>query len=359
MSRARAIRTTLSVAMLMLLSVAPIASSQEDSDLAAPPVAAAETATLTDAQLQSLVAPIALYPDPLIAQILPASTYPVQVALGARWLQANPNPAEALIDAQDVEPSIKALLHYPTVLAMMNDQLDWTQSLGVAFLNQQADVMNAIQELRQQALSAGTLQSTPQQQVVMDGDEIEILPVDPNLVYVPQYDPQLAYVGDGAAGVYLTFGQGYPEGLWLDNDVDWQNRWVAGGEGWHHGWSRPVDVRRVTKPWARNPAQVLPVRVPRPIPEEKRGVGPGYEESKVPAPAPGAFQGYQNRNDVQRAVNRVQQSRPAPPARPAPRPAPVQAFHAEGDGRTVAAQSARGNESKGGSGGGGGGGHRK
>ncbi|MGD0140833.1 MAG: DUF3300 domain-containing protein, partial [Tepidisphaeraceae bacterium] len=125
----RGFGTALVAAILTLSVYAPLASSQDASDIAAPPVAPSESVILTDAQLQSLVAPIALYPDPLIAQILPASTYPVQVALAARWLQANPNPTEALIDAQDMEPSIKAMLHYPTVLAMMNDQLDWTQSL--------------------------------------------------------------------------------------------------------------------------------------------------------------------------------------------------------------------------------------
>jgi uncharacterized membrane protein YgcG len=326
----------------------------------APPVAPApaQAATLDDAQLQSLLAPIALYPDPLIAQILPASTYPVQVADAARWLQANPNPTEAMIDALPVEPPIKALLHYPAVLAMMNNQLDWTQSLGVAFMNQQADVMIAIQELRQQALNAGTLQSNGYQQVVMDGDQIEILPVDPNTVYVAQYDPEAVYVG----GAYLTFAVGYPQGVWLDNDIDWQNRWVAGGDGWNHGWQRPIGERRVTKPWERNRAQPLPVRVPHPVMEHAPAPRPGYESPKPPAPAPGAFAGYQKRVDVQRADNRVQQSRPAPTPKPAPRPTPTPppAFHPEGNGKTVAAQSDRGHESAGGGGGGhpsGGGGH--
>jgi hypothetical protein len=374
MNRARAFRT-LSVAVVMLLSAATIALSQDASDIAAPPVAPApsSTAALTDAQIQTLVAPIALYPDPLIAQILPASTYPLQIVIAARWLQANPNPTEASIDAQALEPSIEAILHYPTVLAMMNGQLDWTQSLGVAFLNQQADVMNAIQELRLQAQSAGSLVSTPQQQVVMDDGSVQILPVDPNVVYVPQYDPQTVYLGNGGAGLFLTFGVGYPQGLWLNNNVDWHHRWVAGGDGWNHGWNKPAGDPRGggirpgedppnTKPWVRNQAQPLPVRAQRAAPEAARDVRPGYEDPKTQAPAPGAFQGYQNRVGVQRAVDRTQQSRPAPVAKPAPRAAaPVQAFHAEGDGRTVAAQSARGNASRGASGGGrgGGGGGRK
>jgi hypothetical protein len=182
---------------------------------------------------------------------------------------------------------------------------------------------------------------------------------------VPQYDPQTVYVGDGGTGVFLTFGLGYPEGLWLDNDIDWHHRWVAGGDGWNHGWNRPVGNPRggirpgedppITRPWVRNRAQPLPVRAQPAVPEAGRGVRPGYEDPKTQTPAPGAFQGYQNHAGVQRAVDRTQQSRPAPVARPAPRAAPVQAFHAEGDGRTVAAQSARGNASRGASGGGGGG----
>jgi Protein of unknown function (DUF3300) len=360
MGHARALRTTLSVAVAMLLSVGPIASAQDDSDITAPPVAPATSQTLTDAQLQTLVAPIALYPDPLIAQILPASTYAMQVTLGARWLQANPNPTEAQIEALDAEPSIKAMLHYPTILAMMSAQIDWTQSLGAAFLNQQPDVMTAIQELRVRAQSDGALQSTPQQQVVMDGNDIEILPVDPNLVYVPQYDPNTVYEEDGGTGVYLTFGEGYPEGLWLDNDVDWSNGWVAGGDGWNHGWDdarhgkRPGEARPITKPWERDQAEPLPLHARPPVREAARSVGPGYEDSRAQAPAPSAFQGYQNRVSVQRVDERAQQSRPAPQARAAPRAAP-EAFHPQGNGRAVAAQSARGQASRGGGGHAGGG----
>ena len=368
MCHARTLRTTLTIVMAMLLILAPIASSQNASDTTMPPVAPAlsDTGTLTDAQIQTLVAPIALYPDPLIAQMLPAATYPLQIVMAERWLLANPRPTQASIDAQNMEPPIKAMLHYPTVLATMNDQLEWTQSLGVAFLNQQKEVMHAIQELRLQARNAGTLQSTPQQQVVMDGDFIQIQPVDPNVIYVPQYDPQTVYLGNDGTGASLTFGDGCPEGQWLDNDCDWYQGWVAGGGGWYPGWGRrfghwgggrrPGEGWPITKPWARNSAQPLPVRGRSPIPEAGRSGLRGYEDSRGRAAAPGAFQGYQGRAGVERAQGRAQESRPAPQARSAPRAAPAQAFRAQGNGRAVAAQSARGNSSRGGGGSGGGGG---
>ena len=374
MKNQRANRTARWLFMTTLVGLAAVAFSQDAPSIPAPPVAPAapDTVQLSDAQLRTLLAPIALYPDALIAQILPASTYPLQVVLASRFLQANPNPAEAAIDGQNLEPSLKAILHYPTVLAMMNNQLEWTQSLGVAFLNQQADVMNTIQELRQQARTAGALQSTPQQQVVSDGDDVQIVPVNPDVVYVPVYDPSTIY--DGNYGVGITFGLGYPEGLWLGNSVDWRHRWIAGGDGWHHGWDNPIGDPRdrreppMTKPWERNAAQPRPVRSRAVVPEAAHRVAPGYEDSRIRAVTPGAFQGYQNRAAVQQQVNRAQQSRPAPQqARPAPqarpvqRAAPAQVFRAQGSGRSVAAQSARGNASRAPSrsGGGGGGGRRK
>jgi hypothetical protein len=363
-------QTTVGRVILILLCMAPLTYSQNTSGSAAPPVAPSSPGPtiLADAQLKTLLAPIALYPDPLIAQILPASTYPTQVVLAARWLQANASPTEAAIETLNAEPAIKALLHYPTVLAMMNNQLDWTQSLGVAFLNQQSDVMNAIQELRHEAQGRGALKTTPQQQVIVDNNDLDIVPADPNLVYVPQYDSDDVYYGDNDSQAYLTFGIGYPEGLWLGNNVDWQQGWVSSGDGWHHGWDRPGegsrggplrpgDDRRIGRPWARNSAEPLPLRARPSVSEASRGARPGYEDHGAVSPARGAFQGYQNRAVVQRSVSQGQQSRPSVQARPAPQArssAPAQAFHAEGGGRAVAAQSSRGSASRGGGGGGGG-----
>src|ERR1700736_3498202 len=124
---------------------------------------------LTEGQLEQLVAPIALYPDPLLTQILMASTYPLEVVEAARWSQANPavkgTALEDAMQAQPWDPSVKALAAVPQTLEMMSAKLDWTEQLGDAFLAQQQDVLDAVQKLRAEAQSAGNLQSTPHQLV--------------------------------------------------------------------------------------------------------------------------------------------------------------------------------------------------
>ncbi len=150
-------------------------------------------------QLDQLLAPIALYPDPLLAQILMAATYPLEIVEAARWVQ-DPNNArlrgdqlDAALQPQDWDPSVKSLVPFPQILQMMNSKLDWTQALGNAFLAQQADVMDSVQRLRAQAQAAGTLQSGPQETVSTQGQTIVIEPASPELVYVPYYDPRLVY----------------------------------------------------------------------------------------------------------------------------------------------------------------------
>jgi len=151
------------------------------------------------AQLEQLVATIALYPDTLLGPVLMASTYPLEVVEAERWLQVPANAAlkgDALASALetiDWDPSVKALVPFPAVLQMMSSHLDWMQQLGDAFLAQQADVMDAVQRLRAQAASAGTLQSTPQQTVTTQDGEIYIEPASPEVVYVPAYDPRVVY----------------------------------------------------------------------------------------------------------------------------------------------------------------------
>jgi uncharacterized membrane protein YgcG len=366
------------MAFAAALGLTPVAFPQPVPAFASPPVAPVVSASqrLSDAQLQTLLAPIALYPDALLAQILPASTYPLQVVTAGRFLQANPHPTEAQIDAQDLEPPLKALLHYPTVVAMMSDRLLWTQTLGAAFLDQQPDVLSAVQELRQQARNAGALNSTPQQEVVTDDTgNLGIVPADTNQLYVPDYDPGTIY--DGNLGS-LNFGLGYPEGFWLDNSFDWHHRWIAGGGGWHHGWDNPIgdpthgNELPLTRPWARDHAQPIPVRSAEAVKEIVPRARPGYETPAAGREAPGAFGGYQQHAEVQRQQQRAAQSREfshptaqqAQPAREVQQARPAQVFHASGPGRSVAAQSARGNASRaassgggGRSGGGGGGGH--
>ena len=145
----------------------------------------------SSAELDQMLGPIALYPDPLIAQILPAATLPSEIVLADRYVNGGGDPN--LIDQQPWDPSVKALARYPTVLKWMDDNLAWTTALGQAFLAQQQDVMDSIQRLRAQAQALGNLQSTPQENVVADDGTIEILPADPQMIYVPVYQPDMVY----------------------------------------------------------------------------------------------------------------------------------------------------------------------
>jgi uncharacterized membrane protein YgcG len=189
-------------------------------------------------QLQELVAPIALYPDSLVAQILAASTFPEEVVEADRWIEAHPDlKGQALgqaVDQQPWDPSVKALTAFPAVLGNMDKNLSWVSSLGDAYYNQQQDVMNAVQAMRQRAQAAGNLRTTPQQTVDMQGPTVVIQPASTNVVYVPAYDPWTVYgdpimawpgwypyPGIWFGGPYLSFGLGFGVG-WF------------GGFGW--GW---------------------------------------------------------------------------------------------------------------------------
>src|SRR5580693_300155 len=149
------------------------------------------------AQLQQLVAPIALYPDSLVAQILAASTFPEQVVEADRWVQANPDlKGDALgkaVDQQPWDPSVKALTAFPSVLGNMDKNLSWTSSLGDAYYNQQQDVMDAVQVMRKRAEDAGNLKTTSEQTVTTQDSTIVVEPANPEIVYVPAYDPWIVY----------------------------------------------------------------------------------------------------------------------------------------------------------------------
>ena len=182
----------------------------------------------TPDELDRLLAPIALYPDALVALILPAATAPTDIVLAARYLSAN-GPA-ANVDVQPWDESIRALAHYPDILQWMDANLEWTMALGAAFMQQSADVMQAVQRLRAKARADGVLIDTPQQQVVIDDGAICIEPAQPDVIYVPIYDPELVFWGrEPLLGrPYLTFGLGYSIGVWLNFDCDWRHHdvWV-------------------------------------------------------------------------------------------------------------------------------------
>ncbi len=218
--------------------------------------------------------------------MLPAATYPQQVAEAAQWLANNPGVTQPAIDAQPWDPSIKAILHYPTVLQKMASDMNWTQTLGVAFLNQQADVMASIQRVRAQAESAGVLTSTPQQQVETDNGDIYVEPTDQDEVYVPAYTPVYTNGIWGFGGFLI--GPSYLGGIWLDNCFDWDHHWVAMGGGWRNHW-RVGDVgggrgSEISRPWRRDNRQPMPV-FPRDVQARLTG-RPGISGERV---APGAL----------------------------------------------------------------------
>ncbi len=148
-------------------------------------------------ELDQLVAPIALYPDNLLTQILIASTYPLEVVQAERWMKQNKSvKGDALktaLDKQSWDDSVKALVPFPDVLIMMSEKLDWTQKLGDAFLAQQKEVMDTVQKLRRKAVETGNLKSSKEQELKKEGDIIIIQPVDPQVVYVPVYNPTVVY----------------------------------------------------------------------------------------------------------------------------------------------------------------------
>lgn len=211
---------------------------------------------MTAEELQSLVAPIALYPDSLVAQILNAATFPDQIAVANYWLEQNKSlTGSALmkaVDGQSWDPSVKALTQFPSVLNNMAQNLTWTSQLGEAYHNQQADVMTAIQTLRAQAKAAGNLKSTPQMTVVQQSPQVIVIqPTNPQVVYVPTYNPTVVYgtpyvvpgysTGDLVARGLLSFGAGIAVGAMMSGGCcgwgwsSWNCNWYHGG-AYYHGY---------------------------------------------------------------------------------------------------------------------------
>jgi len=222
---------------------------------------AAPAAVLPPEKIDELVAPIALYPDVLISQILPASTFPLDIVKAARWLRAKPDMSK--LTTQDWDLSVLALCNYPDVIYKMDQDLDWTNALGTAFLDQPKEMMAAIQRLRQKATQTGALQTNKEQTVVAEQETIRIVPSQSNVVYVPTYNPQTVYVvQDNSAAVAATaaaisFGAGLALGAWLNTDCDWHGGSVYyckpgywGGWGYHgkvaygNDWMAAVGPRR-------------------------------------------------------------------------------------------------------------------
>ena len=237
-------------------------------------------ASLSQAQIQQLVAPIALYPDSLLTQVLMASTYPLEVVEAARWSHDNPGVSgqglESAMQGQSWDPSIKALTAVPQTLVMMSDKIDWTEQLGDAFLSQQQDVLDAVQKLRAEAQAAGNLQSTPQQvvttapaptgTVVSDVQRpIVIEPVNPNVYYVPVYNPAVVYGGweypayppfywsppGFVASNVVSFAAGVAVGAAIWGGCDWWNHNVFINVNRYNVFNRTDITNNI---WIHNPA---------------------------------------------------------------------------------------------------------
>ncbi|MFH0997817.1 MAG: DUF3300 domain-containing protein [Pseudomonadota bacterium] len=174
---------------LVLSLMVPAAGFAQDTG-SAPPVFRQE-------ELDQMLAPIALYPDSLLVQILMAATYPLEVVQATRWVNQNPNLKDEnlalALEQKYWDPSVKSLVNFPSILAMMNDKLEWTQNIGDAFLGQKDQVMDTIQDLRAKAHALGNLKTTREQVVVVQEQRIVIEPADPQYVYVPAYNPILVY----------------------------------------------------------------------------------------------------------------------------------------------------------------------
>jgi hypothetical protein len=232
----------------LLIAQRPYAIAQQPQPPGTAP--GAPQALLNPDELDSLVAPIALYPDPILSQVLVAATYPVEIVEAARWLEENHHlSGKALADAAAEQPwdaSVQALVLLPEVLNRLNQEVRWTTDLGNAFLEQEEDVMDAIQRMREKASARGALRSTSQQTVSTKTENnqpfIVIEPASPNVVYVPVYNPVAVwgppvvpfpaisyppYTGIAAASA-LSFGAGMAVGAF------WGGGW--GGWGWNPGW---------------------------------------------------------------------------------------------------------------------------
>jgi hypothetical protein len=274
-------RPLLALAIIVATSFGAAAQQQPATapPPAAPPAAAAaqpDQNLLKPEQLEALVAPIALYPDELLANMLAAATYPLEVVEADRWIKEKKNlkgdALKAEVDKKSWDDSVKALAATPSVLDMMSDKLDWTKSLGDAMLAQQAELMDAIQRLREKAKANNKLSSNKRQKVTVKQQEskqvIVIEPTDPDTIYVPYYEPATvygawpyadyppyyfgypSYIGAGVVAAGIAFGAAWAIGRW-------GNYW-GGGCNWGN---RNVYVNhRTTNVWNHNAAHRQGVR---------------------------------------------------------------------------------------------------
>jgi hypothetical protein len=287
---------------------------------------------LTSAELDQLLAPIALYPDPMLALMLPAAGQPVDIVLADRYVTGGGDPDQ--INQQPWTASVQALARYPAELKMMDDGIAWTTSLGRAFLDQPQDVMDSIQRLRAQARAVGTLQSTPQEQVSDDGGDVAIVPADPALYCTPLYDSATSFEMQSP----MSFGDCSPVGPWFNHDFDWRHHQVI---VWNNDHPRPPNWWR--QPAQRQPPSAAPRKVWSPPVKASSAIARrfdrGYQATAEQVVLVGLGAGASRRTATP-AVNRpVPAARPASPAQ-REQAQPVRAFK-QPSGALIGVESAQ------------------
>ncbi len=270
---------------IVLSLIVPVGGFAQDTG-SAPPVFLQE-------ELDQMLAPIALYPDSLLIQVLMAATYPLEVVQAARWLDTNPNLKDeklaAALEQKSWDPSVKSLVNFPPVLTMMNDKLEWTQDLGDAFLGQKDQVMDSVQNLRLKAQAQGTLKTTREQVVVVKEKTIVIEPANPEVVYVPAYNPTIVY-GPWWYPAYPPYYY-YPRGYAVATvGIISFGVGVACGAAWGYAWG---NVHWANRHVYVNPSQNIRIYnnyYSRPLPPPGHGYrpvpGPGHKPGPAPGPGP-------------------------------------------------------------------------
>lgn len=328
--------------LVVLLAVAPGWSAAQSANTEPPPI------VLSQEELDQLMAPVALYPDTLLMQVLVAATYPLEVVEAERFVRANPKlTGEALTKAaanKGWDLSVVSLLQFPSVITMMNDKLEWTQQLGDAFLAQQPEVMDAVQGLRARAQQAGNLQSTPQQTVVVQEKIIVIEPPRTQVVYVPYYNPTLVYgawwwparppwywmpppmyrpPGFGqvvAAGIFWGVAIGIRNEIWNDYRPSWRDRQIN-----IHNHVTIVNVNNRPRPggqWRHDPIHRKGVAYRDSSVRDRVTAGSAVRPSVRPSSRPGAIERLPSRGDDNNLRPRPAANLPLAGTRPSPRAEP-------------------------------------
>lgn len=240
---------------------------------------------LSTQEIETLVAPVALYPDDLLAQVLAASTTPLTIVKAARYQRENEDATKPPQEAMELwEPSVVSLMMFPNVLKMMSDYLDWTERLGATMTLQEVDIYEAVQQLRHRADGAGNLTNNDKQLVVIENDVIKIEPANPEIVYVPVYDPEIIYVPSSTLIAsetypYITYGRGVRVGVSFSYAFDWERRHVIH----HYHWNDPNHHRNYNYR-SRSPIDPgQPIRAWRPPPPRPE-YGPRPPRPPIPRP---------------------------------------------------------------------------